>query len=101
MPFIKPERREMVDKRLKKFGTEDREWEPGDKCYYYYKKMVDQWKANPRWTTAHEIYKEMLRFVKPYTHNDWDVAYHLAWQVFFQLYVIPYEEEKREQNGDI
>jgi len=77
------------------------EIQPGDLCYIHYKRMVDQWRANPRWTTAHEIYRDLM--ISPTVAIDVNeqVARRLAWQVFFQLHVIPYELQKRDENGDI
>jgi hypothetical protein len=106
MPFINQGRRRAIREGLLV------DWEPGDYCYIFYKEMVKEWKGNPRWTTAHKIYEKIIR-------DDIDVlspglddevrgmlierktARKLAWQVFFQVYVMPYEQEKREQNGDI
>ena len=74
----------------------------GDKCYYFYKIMVGRFKDRRRWTTAHNIYKTMIVKIKEDEFSeDTKRAYELAWQVFFQLHVIPYELEKRAQNGDI
>ena len=99
MPFITQERRKIIEEGVGTWKVQSW-WQPGDRCYVFYKKMVEQWKANPRWTTAHEIYKEVL--FEPWTENrDDSTAKELAWQVFFQLYVIPYELKKREDNGDI
>ena len=96
MPFVKPERRWSIQKGLLT------EWEPGDRCYVFYKKMVEKWKAIPRWTTAHAIYKElMLRRESAWGIDDDVIACELAWQVFFNLHVMPYELKKREENGDI
>ena len=96
MPFITSDRRGFIAKE----GLAGLiEIQPGDRCYVFYKAMVEKWKANPRWATAHEIYKN--------TATEWEesedsaVAIRLAWEVFFQLYVIPYELKKREENGDI
>lgn len=109
MPFITPENRKKVNDWLESKGIVDVSvMEPGDHCYMYYKEMVRKWKKNPRWTTAHNIYKDLLRAKMPHssdplysTYEDVYVAEHLAWQVFFQTYVMPYEMLKREQNGDI
>lgn len=87
MPFITQERRDAIRE-----GTLT-EWQPGDYCYAAYKEMVEKWKTNPRWTTAHNIYKEVTQ--------NCSIATDLAWQVFFQLYVMPYELCKRDENGDI
>jgi hypothetical protein len=88
--------------------------QPGDRCYYYYRKMVDKWKANPRWTTAHEIYKEVILSKLPHLiitdSNELQIqqelldgftAKQLAWQVFFIWHVVPYEKEAEERNGSI
>ena len=95
MPFITQERRDMIGALVLNGSTQ-----PGDLCYIHYKKMVDQWKANPRWTTAHEIYKDLIFGPVP-EGLDNEAAKELAWQVFFQLHVMPYEENKRKLNGDI
>jgi hypothetical protein len=68
--------------------------------------MIERWKVNPRWTTAHEIYKEIRGKSRIYWANNPEgfdslIAEELAWLVFFQLKVMPYELEKMEQNGDI
>lgn len=73
---------------------------PGDLCYTYYKHLIEKWRNEPRWTTAHNLYKEMLN-EQPYLGIDQRAAYQLAWQVFFQLRVMPYEMQKMKENGDI
>jgi hypothetical protein len=97
MPFVTQDHRDNPDMLI-----------PGDICYTFYRDMVIRWKKQPRWTTAHNIYKEMTDIlrqshVSDLFRKDCDqcAAYKLAWQVFFQLYVMPYELEKRQQNGDI
>lgn len=92
MPFVPKENREIIDK----YGLSACKT-VGDMCYYYYKDMVKQWKECPRWTTAHLIYKNIYRE----SYYDLDCAQQLAWQVFFQTYVMPYEYKKRKENGDI
>jgi len=73
----------------------------GDRCYVPYKKMVDEWRKEPRWSTAHKIYMGLTRMpIGEMNEDDW-VAAQLAWQVFFQLHVMPYELKKREENGDV
>jgi hypothetical protein len=93
MPFITKERREAIDA-----GTLAA-FEPGDRCYIHYKRLIQQWNENPRWTTAHRLYKE--RYVLSDYSDDDDTACELAWQVFFQLHVMPYEIQKREENGEV
>jgi hypothetical protein len=99
MPFIKPERRELAEKGKLP------DTQVGDRCFYFYKQMVDEWKKNPRWITAHNLKKKMLHGLH-LTHVgglacDDCVARHLAWEVFFLKYVIPYENEKELENGTI
>jgi hypothetical protein len=100
MPFITQDRRVAIDE----YGLEAlTEIAPGDICYAYYKPMVEQWKAKPRWTTAHHIYKDMVRWTTSLQNPNTDnaVAYSLAWQVFFAFYVLPYEREAEKRNGTI
>ena len=97
MPFITSEARRMTDQ----IGPK----EVGDRCFLYYREMLRAWRASPQWTTAHEIYQDMRRR----THGDYVmdrpiddvVAQELAWQVFFQLHIMPYELGKRTLNGEV
>ncbi len=106
MPFIKPEKRKIIDNLKNEYellyNKKHQNYSVGDICYYFYKKMVDIWKENPRWTTAHNIFKlknhELQIF---YFSKDAKIAYELAWQVFFQKYVMPYENKKEKENGGI
>lgn len=100
MPFVTKDRREIIDQ----FGLDSERLpggvQVGDTCYFYYAPMVRRWKSEPRWTTAHLIYEDMLFDIAHLSYRE-DAAYRLAWQVFFQLYVMPYELKKREENGDV
>ena len=95
MPFINKDRREILDA-----GKQLLNPKPGDYCYVAYKKMVDRWNDDPCWTTANNIYADLSSPSRKIEYG-WDVAGQLAWQVFFQLHVMPYELKKREENGDI
>jgi len=101
MPFIKPERRPVIDAWINGGPKPHFSGDVGDMCYAYYKAMVDAWRSDPRWTTAHMIYGELLNNKTAYVTEDQITAYNLAWQVFFHLHVMPYELKKREENGDI
>jgi hypothetical protein len=95
MPFISYERRVAIQSH----GIGSLlEIQPGDRCYAEYHSMVERWKVSPRWTTVHEIYADVL--MGRASLND-TAALQLAWQVFFNLHVIPYELQKRQENGDI
>lgn len=97
MPFITKERREIIAKHgMDGLAT----IEPGDRCYVFYKDMVEKWRATPRWATAHQIMKDFLESSHLFD-KDVMVAHRLAWEVFFQLHVMPYELKKREENGDV
>lgn len=94
MPFTTQEARRMTDA----IGPQV----VGDRCFLAYREMLRKWKKSPRWTTAHEIYKNVITQTidQPYDNDD-VYALHLAWQVFFQLHVIPYELQKRIDNGEV
>lgn len=87
MPFVNSEHRRNPDSAI-----------PGDRCYLWYSSMVLNWTASPRWTTADTIYAMVMRKDESLEEQR---AKELAWQVFFQLYVMPYELKKRKENGDI
>jgi hypothetical protein len=101
MPFITSEARRMTDT----IGPE----EMGDYCFLHYREMLRAWRASPRWTTAHELYRKLLAdrakdhlcTVPLPSHDDNYTARELAWQVFFQLHVMPYELQKRTLNGEV
>jgi hypothetical protein len=96
MPFINDSRREEIA-RYGLGGLE--EVHPGDRCYVHYHNLVTEWKENPCWTTAHNLFKKKF-YENTYDPDDLVAAW-LAWQVFFHLHVMPYEEQKRKENGDI
>ena len=96
MPFIEQRRRDIIN-RLGLSAL--REIKPGDRCYVYYKEMVDAWNKEPRWTTAHEVTKTMLIAEGDSTTEA--TARFLAWHVFFNTHVMPYERKKQKENGGI
>lgn len=67
----------------------------GDQCYLKYLPMIQAWRKERRWTTAHSVTKETFDL------DDEKVAKLLAWMVFIGLEVLPYEMEQRHKNGDI
>lgn len=88
MPFTNSKQRKNPDGNI-----------PGDRCYLMYKKMIDQWNESPRWTTADAIYAWVTDLNQP--DIDWQRAKELAWQVFFVEKVMPYEQKKKKENGDV
>ncbi len=98
MPFITSENRHKTDA----IGPV----EVGDRCFLHYRKMLRAWRASPRWTTAHEIYRDMVLGHKVPLATDFHeveeyTAVNLAWQVFFIKHVWPYEQMKCTLNGEI
>ena len=99
MPFIKQERRAAAEK------GQLTDTQPGDRCYKFYKEMIDAWKKEPCWTTAHKVYKAHLHSLH-LTHManmecDDCLAAKLAWMVFFSKVILPYENLKETENGII
>lgn len=96
MPFTTSEARRMTDQ----IGPQV----VGDRCFIAYRHMLRKWRSSPRWTTAHEIYRDDViagTGERSSGSSDDVVAWHLAWQVFFNLHVMPYELVKRTENGEI
>lgn len=87
MPFVNTEHRLNPDRSI-----------PGDRCYLHYRWMMNEWKKEPRWTTADRIYDSVMR---DETSLEEQRAKELAWQVFFNLHVMPYELQKIKEHGDI
>lgn len=67
----------------------------GDMCYLEYKKLMEAWVKEPRWTTAHNLFKETFGV------DDAQAAKTLSYLVFFDKVVMPYEHEKISDHGDI
>ena len=103
MPFITGESRRMTDT----IGPST----VGDRCFLHYREMLRAWRASPRWTTAHELYRdkvmvpgmsqpEFLNKLLAVEHLNDRAACELAWQVFFNRHVLPYEALKATENGE-
>jgi hypothetical protein len=92
MPFITKEER-------LKLETDPIANTPGQLCYIFYKRMVDTWRQETRWTTAHNIFKALIS--TEFDDIEREAAAWLAWQVFFSKYVMPYEDLKEMENGKI
>ena len=110
MPFTTPEKRSKVDALTENevrdilftYKAYAAGFDVGDKTYWFYKKMMDKWVTKRSWTTGHNIYCSVVgAFNQNMMDNDTKRAHELAWQVFFQLHVMPYELEKIKINGDI
>lgn len=103
MPFITGEARRMTDT----IGPTT----VGDRCFLYYREMLRKWRSSMRWTTAHEIYRDTVMNCKEtnpllvlggdQVMKDKEAAINLAWQVFFNRHVLPYEALKCTENGEI
>lgn len=96
MPFITTEERRKLD--IDKLPPET----AGQRCYVFYKRFVDKWKREPKWATANKLFHGLMNDTGEDFIEEVDMsAALLAWQVFFSLHVMPYELQKREENGDI
>ena len=84
MPFVDQEHSDTPDSEI-----------PGDRCYVEYKKIMEAWNKSPRWTTVDKLVEELFGW------EEGERAKFLAFMVFFQLHVIPYELKKREEHGEI
>lgn len=85
MPFVTQEHRDKPDFTI-----------PGDVCFVHYKKLMDEWNKEKRWTNAHKITKEWFDLA-----SDEDTAHFLAYMVWFNIHVMDYEQKKRSENGDV
>ena len=92
MPFIPQSERDRLNKG-------EPPSTPGQRCFLEYQWMVNAWNTEPRWTTADRIYKEVTQ--ERYEDPDFQRARELAWQVFFSLIVMPYEQKQLWKSGAI
>jgi len=74
---------------------------PGDRCYIVYKGIVDEWRANPRWTTADRLARELIEYLSGGATTPYKASALLAYMIFFCREVIPYENAKAKENGEI
>jgi len=109
MPFIIPKTRDLI----KTQGYSACET-VGELCYVFYEHLIKTWNDEPRWKTAHRLYdfecdpmnNEFVLMVYDQVANKFEAddiakAASLAYKVFFELIVIPYERKQQELNGDI
>ena len=89
MPFIE------MNERVRLADPKEMPRKPGELCYVLYKGMVEAWKQNPSWTLWHTMFATGLGL------NDMQAAKMLALMVFFIEHVMPYEQLKKLENGDI
>lgn len=82
MPFVEDAHRKSPDLKI-----------PGDRCYVHYEKMMRRWEENPKWRTIDALAERLYP-------NDDDRAYFLAFMVHFVFHGVPYEEDRREENGE-
>ena len=91
MPFIKQESRSDPDLAV-----------AGDRCYLFYKEIMEEWRRQPRWTTADAIMTKLLNFLdRRNVDQSARSAALLAFMVFFAREVMPYEEKKAKENGGV
>ena len=90
MPFINAEHRENLNMDI-----------PGDRCYVEYKHLMEEWRANPRWTTADSLMQELIEFMSGGATTPYKSAALLAFMVFFNMHIMKYEIQKMKENGDV
>lgn len=97
MPFTAKADREKVDQVLavqKTLADMRAALKPGDKCFSHYRGMKKAWEKERRWTTVDTLAKALFP-------DDEMRAYFLGFLVFFTLEAMPYELEKKAENGDV
>ncbi len=110
MPFVEPRSRD----RIKLLGCEASE-NVGDLTYVFYTHMVLAWNEEPRWRTAHRLFRQFSE--EPETTEYFDYVYNkvmhkfeladvvcaakLAYIEFYRNKVSKYEDQKQQENGTI
>jgi len=110
MPFVSPKDRD----RIQVEGSKSCET-VGDICYVFYKRIMEIWREEPRWRTAHRLYKDFD--YEPEGNGYWEFVYEqvmckfekidvicaskLAYKMFWDLHVYDYEIQQLEKNGNI
>lgn len=97
MPFTETVDRRKMDKILemqRELMTMVSDVKPGDLCFVQYRKLMRQWKHQPRWTTVDTL-------AAPLFPDAETRAYFLAFLVFFAFHALPYERTKQRENGDV
>jgi hypothetical protein len=83
---------------------------PGELNFLFTVELCRRWKETPCYTTAHEMSTQQEEFVSQlwpkvnqelFTLADLDNAFFLAYLCFFHSVVMPYEEKKAAENGDV
>ena len=110
MPFVEQRSRE----RIKLLGCEASE-SVGDLCYIFYDHIMRAWREEPRWRTAHRMFRQFSE--EPETNEYFNYVYEkvqhkfeladvvcaakLAWHVFYDMHIYDYEVQMMEKNGSI
>lgn len=67
----------------------------GDQCYVHYKRLLDEWNKEPRWTTFHNQLK------KDFGLTDDQTALITAYTIHWLWNIVPYELDKELESGEI
>lgn len=89
MPFIP------MQERVRLADPKERPNKPGELCYLVYKNLVESWDKNPSWTLFHQMLGATFGW------NDLQTAKVAALMVFFIEKIMPYEQIKKLEAGDI
>lgn len=97
MPFTETKDRRKMDKiqaMTRELHDLMVDVKPGDRCFLEYRRMMQEWRKNPRWTTIDTLAANILP-------DEQARAHFLAFLVFFLIHGMPYERAKQRENGDI
>lgn len=100
MPYIKQEAR-------KRLADGEAPQAPGEINYLFYQSMLKAWKVKPSYDTVHDILhckREALQIVSLIASacpKCLETGFTLAFMEFYRRKVVPYEERKIVENGDI
>jgi len=103
MPYIDPKRREIVKADPSLVS------DYGELNYIITLNLIDRWKQKPRYETMHVLRRDKERIIMEisevvshkFTFLDLRAAFDEALAEFRERVIKPYEEHKREQNGDV
>lgn len=97
MPFTESKDRRKMDRILalqQELHSLAVDIKPGDRCFIEYRRIMSEWRKNPRWTTVDQLASAIFP-------DEATRAYFLAFLVFFAMKAMPYEREKQRENGDV
>jgi hypothetical protein len=109
MPYLKPDDRITTEANLSTVTT------GGQLNYLVTLLIIGAWKANPRYSTVHDLYKQLVlnpekstvlnklnaAIPESMTRSDVYAAAALAFHEFYRRVASKYEDERAKENGDV